>query len=272
MRNLTTLIDDNGTFIDVSIDTNNYLKDQLPLNIVAAEDAIYIGLFKPFYKLFIHLQNSTSATTNLTAEISNGAGFSSLAVTDDSKGLSRSGFITWGKDVFDTWMEQDVNGETLYWVRLTFATDFTADVDGVNLLFADDDDLRAVQRDIDRYLFSGDSSFLAYHVSARDEIIQSLRNSGYRTQKLDAAPNDLTQWDLLDPSQIRTAAKYLALANIMFDISANEDDKYYQKWRDYKGMFGESFRLFLLWLDSDDDGELDTTEQRFYRTIQLNKV
>jgi hypothetical protein len=195
-----------------------------------------------------------------------------LVVTDDTKGLSRSGFIRWEKDIFDTWQAQLVNGESRFWLRLTFSTDFTADLAGLNLIFANDDDLSQVQRDIDRYRFSGDSDFIAYHVNAREEILQSLRNSGYTTRLQTESPNDLTQWDLLNIEQVRNAAKYLALANIMFDVSANEGDKYYQKWRDYKGMFGEAFRLYLLWLDRDDDGQLDANEQEWFRSTQLSKL
>ena len=151
-------------------------------------------------------------------------------------------------------------------------TDTTFDLEMLNLVFADDNDLREVQRDIDRYLFTGDNSFIAYHYAARNEIVQSLRNSGYTTRKLAGNSNDLTHWDILEPEQIRSAAKYLALSNIMFDVSANEQDKYYQKWRDYKANYAEAFKLYLLWLDKDDDGQLDASEQNFYRSVQLNKV
>lgn len=272
MRDLTTLIDDNGVFTDVSIDTNNFLNDSTSLTFVAAEDAIYIGLFKPFYSIFLNINNVSVGSNGLTAEFSNGAGFSPLAVTDDTKGFTRNGFIKWEKDVFDSWLSQDVNGISLFWIRFTLTTDFTADIQGLNLLFANDDDLRGVQRDIDRYRFSGDTDFVPYHVSARDEIIQSLRNSGYSTRINTSAPNDLTQWDILDINQVRNAAKYLALSNIMFDVSANETDKYYQKWRDYKSMYAEAFKLYLLWLDRDDDGELDASEQEYFRSVRLMKL
>lgn len=272
MRDLTTLIDDNGVFSDISIDSNDFLRDTTSLNIVAAEDAIYVGLFKPFYNIFISINNVLPSTNDLTAEISNGAGFSALLIKDDSKAFSRSGFISWDTDNFDTWQESTINGESKYWLRLTFSTDFTADLKGLNLIFAYDDDLRQIQRDIDRFIFSGDDDFMAYHVGAREEIIQSLRNSGYKTRKDASNPNDLTQWDLLSIQQVRNAAKYLALSNIMYDVSANEGDKYYQKWRDYKGMYGEAFKLYLIWLDSDDDGKLDSDEQEYFRSVSLNKV
>ncbi len=118
-----------------------------------------------------------------------------------------------------------------------------------------------------------DSSFIAYQVSARDEIIQTLRNGGYFTRVSGAqSVNDFTVWDLLKPDQVRVAAKYLALSKIMFDVSSNVDDKWYSMFKDYQGMYNEAFKLYLLTYDQDDDGEENSVENNFYRTTELIKV
>ena len=270
MRDLSVLIDDNGSFIDESQNARDFLRDPIALNIVAAEDFIYVGLYKKFNSIYAEVNDSTAASS-ISFEFSNGSGFSALDVRDDTKAFSRSGFVKWERDQ-ESWIEQNVNGETLFWIRLSFGADFTANLSGLNLVFSDDNDLRQVQRDIDDFKFKGDASFIAYHVGAREEIIQSLRNSGYTTRLNSNPKEDLTQWDILNIEQINNAAKYLTLSNIMFDVSTNEDDKYYQKWRDYKGMFGESFKLYLLWLDTNNNGKLDEQEQNFNRNTRLFKV
>ena len=136
MRDLTVLIDDNGVFNNITEDARDYLRDSTAIAYVTAEDFIYLGLYKPFNAVYVELQNSTSAGS-MVVELSNGSGFSALGVRDDTKAFSRSGFIKWEREQ-DSWASQAVNGLDLYWIRLSFDADFTADLDGLNLVFADE--------------------------------------------------------------------------------------------------------------------------------------
>lgn len=271
MRDLILKHDDNGTFLDFSLEAADYLRDDTAITFVALDDAIYIGLYKQFNAAYVELLVASIAGNTLTYEYSKTASFSALSVRDDSKNFSRNGFIQWDKP--DDWEAQSIDGDSKFWIKITSDIDFDATIRGLNLVFADDNDLAKEQRNISDLLSKGDTSFIAYQVAARDEIIQSLRNSGYTTRLTgNNAQNDLTQWDLLDFTQVRNAAKFLCLSKIMFDVSTNSDDKWYQRFRDYQSQHADAFKLYLLWLDRDDNGKAEAEEKNFFRSIQLVKV
>ena len=270
MRDLYLFHDDNGAFADYTLDARDYLRDEFTIDFTSGEDHIYIGLYKPFNKTYLELKTPAVANVNFTAEYYNGAAWQTLGTMDDTKGFTRSGFIQFEKP--EDWSETPVNGESKYFIRFTADT-FTAEIQGFNLVFADDNDLRQEVRCIDDFTQGNDTSFIAYHVSARNEIIQTLRNGGHSTQKEGAVNHsNLTKWDLLDSGEINQAAKYLCLSKIFFDISENPDDKHYQRFNDYEQLFGEAFKLYRLSLDSNDDGVANEKEILAPRGITVNKL
>jgi hypothetical protein len=136
----------------------------------------------------------------------------------------------------------------------------------------DDNDLNAEVRKIDRYLASGDSSFIAYHVASKNEIIQSIRNSGNVTTDINGVKHQFTPWDILKPDEIRQASKFLTLHKIFFDASDNVKDKSYQRSKDYHSEFGKAFKLFYKTFDKNDDGKVDNNERLAIRTIRSLKI
>lgn len=273
-RDLFVLHDDDGTFIDHTKAARDFLRDEFSVSFVSAEDKIYLGLYKPFYASYIELATPVAAGTGLTisAAYSNGSGFTAVEIGDDTNGFERNGFIQWDREL-DDWEAQDVDGDSRFWLQLSVSGDFSATFDGINLVFSDDNDLLQEQRGIDDFRAAGDTSFIAYHVSSRNEIIQNLVNSGYAT-KVNGADkiNGLAKWDLNRIGQIRQASKYLTLAKINFDVSSEVDDKYYQRWRDYMSEYQEAMRVYYLSLDSNDDGKEQVVENRFFRTVEITKV
>lgn len=267
---LSFLYSDNGVFTDYSLDAKDFLRDSFSLSVVSAEDYIYIGLDKPFYKLYAELRTAASASINIAAAISNGASFESVDLQDHSKGFSRSAFLDIAKS--DNWAAQSINGESKFWLRLAFDADSTVEFDGFNLVLSDDNDLKAEMYNISDFRPTGMLSFISYHVSTRDEIIQKLRNSGKIVKDDTDTVRDIVIWDLHRPDQLRVAAKYLALSKIMFDVSSETDDKYYQRYQDYLSEFAEAMRVYLLSFDSDNDGKEDIAEKNGFRTSQFIKV
>jgi len=272
MRDLSVFFNDVGGFADYSKEARDYLRDSFQLDfIVADSDELIIGLYKPFKKLFFEIQSAAVAPISLSVEYWNGSSYAALANVDETLSLNRSGFLSWEKP--EDWALNTENSQELFYIKVRPNQDCDITFKGINLVFSDDNDLRSEHRLIDDQLAKGDDSFIAYHLSARNEIIQSLRNSGYTTKLTQSnVVNDLTQWDILDPEQIRNASKFLALSKIMFDVSSNVDDKWYQKYADYKAFYGEAFKLYLLSLDFDDDGKKDPEEQNYYRTVRMQKV
>jgi hypothetical protein len=246
MSDLYFLHSDNGSFSDYSQDAKDFLRDNFTIDFVSAEDSIYIGLYKKFSDFYVEL--SSFGNNQLSFSI-NG---SSISVEDDTKGFSRSGFMHFSKP--ESWQKETFNGVEAYWLKIDSATDFSLEFTGVNLVFSDDNDLRQEVRNIDNLLAKGDSTFIAYHVAARNEIVQTLRNGG-NIKRVDELIKNITKWDLLELGEIRQASKYLTLAKIFFDISENNEDKFYNKYRDYEGMYGAAFKLFYFKLDKNDDGD-----------------
>lgn len=265
--------DDNTVFYDYTRQSRDYLRESFSFDFESANDFIYIGLYKPFYSLFYELSAAKVGSGEISLSYWNGSTWSSISnVDDDTVNLSRSGFLGWGRELED-WEASPINGEKKYWIRVSVDADITLNVKGFNLVFSNDIDLSSEQRDIDQFRAKNDLSFIAYHVSARDEIVQKIRNSGKFKRANNAAKYfDITKWDFNSIDQIRQASKYLALSKIMFDVSTETDDKYYQKFQDYTGEFSECFRVYLLSLDSDDDGIEDSNENANFRVLSVRKV
>ena len=271
---LTVFFDDNGSFTDLSFEAHDYLRDDFDLTLVAAEDYIYVGLYKPFGGIFAEFKTGNSGADTLTGEFYNGSSFAALSnLRDDTLGFSRSGFIEFPRDQTD-WAKTTVNGESLYWVRFKTSTDTSAmEIQGLNIVFADDEDLKSEFRKVTKLLPSGDSTFIAYHQAARDEIVQSLRNKGNAKLKSgESQLSSLTKWDVLDRGEIKQAAKFLALAKITFDASDATEDKMYQRNLDYMRKYGEAFRLYFLSLDCDDDGIKDDGEALSVQRVEVVRI
>ena len=56
MRELKFYYDKNGTATDYSKEMSDLLRDPIMLDYVAADDALVIGLYKPFRQIYIEMQ------------------------------------------------------------------------------------------------------------------------------------------------------------------------------------------------------------------------
>lgn len=269
MKDLFVFHDDNSIIADYTSDSRDYLRDDFAVTFTSIEDSFYVGLYKPFNQVYLELKIPSGVNINLTASYWNGTGYQSLTLIDDSKGFTRSGFISFEKP--SDWVISTLNSENKYYIKLN-SDDYTATIQGLNIVYSDDNDLRKEVRCIDDFSQGSDISFIAYHNSARDEIVQSLRNGGHSTQ-LDTSylSQNLTKWDLLDIGEVRQAAKYLCLAKIFFDVSENTDDKQYQRYIDFQQKFGEAFNLYRMSLDKNDDGITDDTEVMQLKGMRVSK-
>lgn len=365
MSDLVHKFESNALFSSDLISLNDYLRDDEYLTLKS--DAYwYIGLYKPFRKLYFESKAFNSGNGSLVIEYWDGTQYLPVPdLQDDTQNLSRNGFISWEFDdnskITETWIQNTIDSIEKYWIRISFTTGIhseiissagllnsttqinlsdedvskytigqqfymsfedsyhtvtsidstigsafiqfspatTLDVPdneslfsmascrGMNIVFSDDNQLAGEIRTIQDYRFEEDSSFIAYQVSARDEIVQTLRNGGSSKIKdlnnIDFLPNsvyatktikreNITKWDILDVGEITQASKYLALSKIFFDVSENVDDKQYARYRDYEGMYGASFKTYYLSLDKDDDGNIDNSEKMAPNWVRIHKV
>lgn len=266
MKDLIVKHDDNGVFNDISKSCQDFLRDSETIEYTLSEDYIYIGLYKPFNAFYAEL---ISVTGNASYEYYNGS-WEVLSVNDDTRSLSRSGFVEFEKPA--DWSSTTVDNDNLYWLRLSLDATVSLELKGLNIVFSDDQDLSKEVRDINDFIARGDSSFIAYHVSSRDQIIQTIRNGGdYKNRVDNALSENITKWDILDLGEIRQASKFLTLSKIFFDVSENVDDKAYLRYVDFSKKYGESFKLFRMSLDKDDDGIKDSVENLALNEIIVSK-
>lgn len=242
---------------------------------------LYLGRRKPFGMIFVDVAADyrNGATAQLAfeywdEEANDGAGaWTSYALpVEDTLAFNRSGFIKWEPLIQEgtaaRWGESEVNGESAFWIRLSTSADLTAatKLNGINIVFADDQDLKAEDFSVLKLLPKDENdvkaeSHILSHVAARDGILQELRNSGRVKAPANAGLEDLDEWDLFRSGQIRQAAIFGALEKIYFNASDAPDDIYFVKAKGYASKRADAMKLFLLSLDTDDDG-LESTEEK----------
>jgi hypothetical protein len=280
---LTVLFYDGTTYTDVSQESDNYIVDTFSSPLDAVDDQLLIGFDKPVFNLYAEMStaNTNAATLSIKYYV---ASFTAMPdILDETKAFTRSGFISWDKDkTISDWEKSTINGEEKYWIEITSDVAMLAGtaLAGLKMVFANDNDLKEEYPNIvDDFIPTGDTTFIRYHQAVTRDIIQKLRNQG-RTKvktrpdnaKLDGNSKylaDITIWDLLDVSQLRIAAKFLALSKIFFACSDDIEDKWLQLADRYNRDFEEAFGVYLLTLDTDDDGTLDRDERG---QITISKV
>lgn len=272
---LAVLHDDNGTFFDKSAMAFDYGRDSFVLDLVSAQDYLYVGLYKPFKSLYAEMKVLNTNANTFTAQYWDGSSWTALDnFLDMSQGMTRSGFITWSKNT--SWAKTPVNGDSMYWVRFKPSADFlnTTEVQGLNIVFADDGDL---QNEFSQILSYKQSllSFITYHQSVRDDIVQALRNKGNAkkdSSTINMSLKNVTKWDLLDIGEVKKGAIYGCLAKIFFELSDDPEDKWYQRHKDYTEKANQALDLYYLSLDSNDDGKEDKNEMTQYQSVSLTRV
>lgn len=270
------------SYLDVSKEFNDFLDFKQRDLLISTVDFHYIGFYKPFRQIFIDNPiKNTVVNLQVFYEFWNGTAWESLPnLIDNTDALSQGGFVYWSFDndakISETWSKNSIDGVENYWIRLRCATPVSATVDGINLIYCDDTQLKAEVRNIQDYLYTDrlgvtDTSFISYHVASRDDIVQSLRNGGDAIKTVSNIKN-INKWDLLEIGEVKQAAKYLTLSKIFLDNSLNVDDKNYQRYREFQGKYGEAFKLYYMSIDKNDTGENTDDQKMDINTIEIVRV
>jgi len=255
MKDLMLIHKDDTDYIDLSKKLD-YFRDDFDIEFSNTEDFLYIGLYKPFNQVYLELAEVSNADVSLQVDYFNGSAWVTINSSDLTGGLVQSGF--WKFEKPENWTITSIDSKPAYWIR-AIAADFNVTFKGIDIVYADDIDLQVELRDALDYIAKGDNSLISYHVAARNEIVNSMRVGGWSIPKesINESFKQFTKWDFLEPEEIKQAAVYLALAKLMFDVSQNNDDKFYIRYNDYLAKFGESFRLAYMSLDEKDNGIKD---------------
>ena len=264
---LTVLHDDNASFLEYSDELLQYDRDTAAITMVAADDFIYIGFYKAINNIYVEMATANANAATATVKYYNGSAFTAVSNQfDDTKAFTRSGFIRWDRGIdASTNLEAatTVNGESKFWYQIAVSADTSAMVfNGLNIVFSDDQDLKRVLYEHGKYLPTGEATHILSHVSARDEIVQTLNLQGkYKVDAVNGYYKDISAFDLLDISEVKLASTYLVLSNIFMSVSDQVDDQYLQKSQIYRNMYNKIINVMKLNVDRDDDGKQDKQER-----------
>lgn len=235
---------------------------------------LYVGYHKPISDLYFELSVASQTALALGVEYWNGTNFAVISsVKDETLGLAVPGFISWDRTLISE-KATTLNNLELFWYKFTVSISANATIfKGINCILSNDYDLIQEYPNISSdFLPTGQTSFIRFHEATRDEIIQEIRNKGNVVGASQALSKKIDVFDLLDISEFRQTAKFLALSKIMFWLSDAVDDKWFQKGKKYYENYKDSFNLAYLSIDFDDDGKIDVEEKNAWNQCRLNRV
>lgn len=267
MNNFFTILYE-GT--DFSKKLKDYGTSSVSLELQVGE-YIHIGYEKPFKQFFVELETKNTNSNIISAEYYDGTTWQPLdSLLDESEGFTKSGFFFFEKP--STWAKTTVSTIKKFYVRLKTDANHSVGtlVQGLAILLSNDLDLEGVRSNIVSKHNNG-ASWVLKHEQARKEFIQILRNKGNRIIKNLNNTNplategirfaDVTEFDLLEPEQLRQAAMYKVLSMIYLDELSDEDgDKWEKRGYKYEGSSSKMLNLFSLSIDTDNDGLEDDSE------------
>lgn len=261
-KNLPSVFWYNGTtFFDLSFNLSSYGRDAsvVPFE---TDDFIYFGLYKPFKALYAEMSVANAVSTDLSVEYWNGSAWVDVSgLIEDTKAFSRSGFIQFDKP--SDWAKNTVNGAEKFFVRFSPGANLSVgtSIQGMNIVFSDDQDLKGIYPAVSNYLGSTESTFILRHENSRDLIIQELRNRAFQKKgTLKSYYESIDPWDILEIDEVRMWSANLTMSNIFSSLQANANDLYSQKAEEFAEKAEYYKAAVYLTLDKDDDGIMDSAE------------
>lgn len=261
--------EDDTTLKDISVDMCDFRQGEQTIEIVAADDRIYLGSFLPFNHRWIDIGTANSNASAVTVEIWWSEDWTAAVdVIDETSSsgvaLAQDGYLRWNTEIERGWDKEreseDVTGLTgtsiynMYWVRLTYSADFSAgtSLKYIGHKFADDDTLYGYYADLQNTTIqdayeSGKTDWNEQHYMAAQEIIKDLR-----TRNIVVSADQI-----LDPELFEIAAVHKA-AEIIYRGMGSE---FRQDKSDARKAYNEAISRRYFNIDLDGDARLDSAER-----------
>jgi len=271
--------------VDISLNVKDFNTEGSILDLTTGQ-YLYAGYYKPFVQMFLEFSQPDTSAALIVPQYYNGSAWVNLSVIDETYSFKKSGFIYFQRPT--DWAEVMVGVDKQFFIRFEVTSEDLnplTKLQGLNVLFSNDVDLEAVRSNIVSKHNSG-ASWVAKHEEARKMIIQRLRNNGKRKVKVTKENqnlvfaydnvetlyySNLTQFDFFEPFELREASKYYALSMVYLDELNDEvDDKWQAAGERHLKRAEEAVDVFMLRIDSDDDGEEDKEENESSPEIRLS--
>lgn len=230
-------------------------------------DIFYVGYEKFFRTFYVGFDVVNSASAIMSYEYFNGSAWVNLACFDETFNFSKSGAINFAPPA--DWAKTTINSKNLFYVRIKSNVDFHGNtkLHGLAILLSNDSDLEGIRSDIVTKYNKGKPWF-AKHEEARKQIIQRIRNAGHKLVNYDVSNSalyfgstksiyldDVSEFDLLKPIELKEASKYLTIASIYLnELTDQIDDKFERAGKHYMALYNEAMQLFMLKIDVNNDG------------------
>jgi len=183
-------------------------------------------------------------------------------------------FIDVTTDKFLDW-QYSTDGDKAVIVRITtdgapVTATFTLPIINVvdDKLFSSDSQIVPYEPDILNYVKEGRNSFLDVHRTAQNGILVWLDENEF----WDIDQNPLDKDDIINISEVSDWSKFLTLKYIFEGLSNGTDDIFHVKSLRYNKRMLTARGRAILRVDTNNDGDIDTTGNLDLRSIEVLKV
>lgn len=274
MLNNRVILSKNGTLSDLSTELQDFTAGTSTINIVGADDYIYIGSDFPFNNRYFDL-GTVSATTAAISEVAiwtNSAWIPAVEIVDETsvggKTMAQNGVVSWVPDRLYGWTRSDTNNNgvvitglstltiyDLFWTRIKFNADLTGttSLKHVGWKFSNDEHLALEYPDLLRTevltnFEAGKTDWREQHILAAEKIIEDLRSKKVI----------MSGSQILTHQQFRYASVHRVAAIIFNAFGKAFEENYKKAMADYARALKESQYN----IDVNQNGDLDV-EDRF---------
>lgn len=217
----------NGTLVDISRELGNFKASTKVIDLVAAEDYIYVGSDFPFNHRYIDIAAVNDSASSISVDLWDGQYWRAANDIIDQSSLAgvtlaQSGVLSWVKSTRQTWSRWDTNNEgeqitgltgvnilNLYWARLTFSADINAltELNFIGHKFSDDNDLDILYPDLTRTAVmaqfkAAKTDWKLQHIQAAEEIIKDLKKTS-----IIKSSNQILDWELFRDAAVHKVAQ-----------------------------------------------------------------
>lgn len=276
LLNNRVIFKNNTALTDLSVKLNNIHSGTETVDIIALQDALYIGSDLPFNHRYIDVSTANDQASVISVSLWDGAEWvPAVDVIDQTVGsagktLSQSGIISWTPDKDESWMCEDSTEEisdlstlkiyNMYWAKLSFSSDLkaTTALKYVGHKFSNEEDLggfypELLKSSVKTAFQSSKTAWTEQLVEAAETIVRDLRKKGIVWSE-----NQVLDWQKFSEASSHKTAEIIWNA-----FGKNEEDRAEGARKAYK----EAFSQQVFNVDKDKDGRLDKSEKMIARGI-----